>query len=341
MSRLEMHLGERSYPITVAHGALARVGELFDLKRRVLILTDSGVPQAYVRAVQAACETHKTVVLEPGEANKCPETLVRLWRTCLEAGFDRNDAVVTVGGGVIGDLGGLVAATYMRGIAFYNLPTTLLAMVDSSVGGKVAIDLDGYKNIVGAFYQPRAVLIDPDVLETLDARQFGCGMAEMIKMFACADAETFARMEQNPTGLPIADLICAALRIKMQVVEADEKESGLRRVLNFGHTVGHAVESIGAQSETPLLHGECVGIGMLALCKGEVKERIAALLAAYRLPAHFTCTETDFRVALAHDKKSTGDRITTVRVPEIGQFTLQKESLDTIVSDSREVISFL
>ena len=164
MSVLTMNLGAHSYPITVEEGALAQVGSCFSLRRRVLILTDSGVPAAYAQAVADACVEPHLVTLEPGEANKCPDTWLSVLRIMLKAGFDRGDALVAVGGGVIGDLGGFVAATYMRGIDFYNLPTTLLAMVDSSVGGKVAVDLDGYKNIVGTFYQPRAVLADPCVL---------------------------------------------------------------------------------------------------------------------------------------------------------------------------------
>ena len=259
----------------------------------------------------------------------------------LKAGFDRGDALVAVGGGVIGDLGGFVAATYMRGIDFYNLPTTLLAMVDSSVGGKVAVDLDGYKNIVGTFYQPRAVLADPCVLQTLDARQYACGMAEIIKMFATSDAAMFARLEDRSACISREELICAALRIKMAVVEADEREGGLRRVLNFGHTVGHAVESISARQPYPLLHGECVSIGMLAMTDGEVRRRLTRLLHRYDLPTAFRCGRDDLCAVLAHDKKAGADGITTVRVPEIGRFTLQKESTDDILGSCGEVISFL
>ena len=336
MSVLTMNLGAHSYPITVEEGALAQVGSCFSLRRRVLILTDSGVPAAYP-------QPHRSLrrVPEAGEANKCPDTWLSVLRIMLKAGFDRGDALVAVGGGVIGDLGGFVAATYMRGIDFYNLPTTLLAMVDSSVGGKVAVDLDGYKNIVGTFYQPRAVLADPCVLQTLDARQYACGMAEIIKMFATSDAAMFARLEDRSACISREELICAALRIKMAVVEADEREGGLRRVLNFGHTVGHAVESISARQPYPLLHGECVSIGMLAMTDGEVRRRLTRLLHRYDLPTAFRCGRDDLCAVLAHDKKAGADGITTVRVPEIGRFTLQKESTDDILGSCGEVISFL
>ena len=214
-------------------------------------------------------------------------------------------------------------------------------MVDSSVGGKVAVDLDGYKNIVGTFYQPRAVLADPCVLQTLDARQYACGMAEIIKMFATSDAAMFARLEDRSACISREELICAALRIKMAVVEADEREGGLRRVLNFGHTVGHAVESISARQPYPLLHGECVSIGMLAMTDGEVRRRLTRLLHRYDLPTAFRCGRDDLCAVLAHDKKAGADGITTVRVPEIGRFTLQKESTDDILGSCGEVISFL
>lgn len=340
MNQLTMHTDSCRYPITVSDGALSQVGERFRLDRRVLILTDSGVPEVYAQTVADACADPHLLTVPPGEKNKCPEQLFRILQTMLDAGFTRQDAVVAVGGGVIGDVGGLAAALYMRGIDFYNVPTTLLAMVDSSVGGKVAIDFCGYKNIVGTFYQPRAVLIDPCVLGTLDTRQYGCGMAEVIKMFATSDAAAFERLENQPDGFPIGERIRAALKVKMAIVEADEREGGLRRVLNFGHTVGHAVESVSADQPHPLLHGECVGIGMLALTDGEVRDRLLRLLRRYDLPTSFTCQSTALRAALMHDKKAASGGIITVRVPHIGQYTMQNERVDSIMESCREVISF-
>lgn len=339
MPTLTMNLGERAYPITVEHGALRRAGELMNLNRRVLMLTDSGVPAAYAEAVARACAEPHILTLEPGEQNKCPERLFEVLRVMVEAGFGRGDCLVAVGGGVIGDLGGFAAATYMRGITFYNVPTTLLSEVDSSVGGKVAVDFCGYKNIVGTFYQPAGVLIDPDVLETLDRRQFGCGMAEIIKMFATHDRDMFERLEDRRSPVSAVELISAALKIKMHVVEADERESGLRRVLNFGHTVGHAVETISADDPFPLLHGECVGLGMLALTEGDVRRRIERLLHRYDLPTAFRCERGQLRRAILHDKKAAGDGIVTVRVPEIGRFVFERMSADEIIERSGEVIS--
>lgn len=339
MSTLTMNLGARSYPITVEHGALRRAGELLELRRRALILTDSGVPEKYVEAVARACAEPHVLTLEPGEHNKCPERLLEVLRVMLEAGFERGDCLVAVGGGVVGDLGGFAAATYMRGITFYNVPTTLLAQVDSSVGGKVAVDFCGCKNILGSFYQPAAVLIDPDVLETLDRRQFGCGMAEIIKMLATSDAASFERLEDLSRPMSAVELIEAALRVKMSVVEQDERESGLRRVLNFGHTVGHAVESLSAGDDFPLLHGECVGIGMLAVTEGEVRRRIAHLLHRYDLPTAFRCDRARLRELMLHDKKAAAGGIVVVKVPEIGQFCLERMSADQILDKCGEVIA--
>ena len=189
MSVLHMELGANSYDITVERGALQRAGELLKLGRKVLIVTDDGVPFRYSDKIASFCKEPYVVTLPQGERNKCMSTYMLLLEKMVENNFTRNDCVVAVGGGVMGDLAGFVAASYMRGVDFYNVPTTLLSQIDSSIGGKVAVDFAGYKNLVGAFYQPKAVLIDPDVLSTLPSRQLACGMAEAVKMFATFNAE--------------------------------------------------------------------------------------------------------------------------------------------------------
>ena len=198
MSVLHMELGANSYDITVERGALNRADELLKLDRRVLIVTDDGVPKEYAEKIAAFCAEPHTVTLPMGEQNKCMKTYSDLLEVMVKNEFDRNDCVVAVGGGVMGDLAGFVASTYMRGVDFYNVPPTLLSQIDSSIGGKVAVDFAGYKNLVGAFYQPKAVLIDPNVLSTLSSRQFACGMAEAVKMFATFNAKMFEAVEKNP-----------------------------------------------------------------------------------------------------------------------------------------------
>lgn len=335
-----MDFDERSYDITVSRGAIKHASELFALDRRVLVVTDDGVPAQYSKAIADAAGEPHILTIRHGEASKCPERYLEILKFMLACGFDRHDCVVAVGGGVVGDLAGFAAATYMRGIDLYNIPTTLLSQVDSSVGGKTAIDFLGYKNVVGAFWQPKGVIVDPDVLESLDARQFACGMSEIIKMFATSDGKMFGRLEDKTQCIPVEEIITAALRIKMNVVEQDEHEAGLRRVLNFGHTIGHAIESISADEPYPLLHGECVALGMLAITKGEVRRRLMHLLHRYDLPTAFRCDESRFREVLLHDKKAQSGDITVVLVDEIGSFSLKTERVDSIIARIKGVISF-
>ena len=313
-------------PIFLERGALQKAASLLDLDRRVFLVTDDGVQGAYAAALAAQCREATVHVVPQGEASKSPETLTALLEAMLRAGLTRGDCVIALGGGVVGDLAGLAAALYMRGIDWYNVPSTLLAMVDSSVGGKTAVDLGGVKNAAGAFWQPKAVLIDPDVLATLPSRHLANGLAEAVKMALTHDAALFARFE-DPAGYgPIEDVIAACLRIKSAVVAADEREAGLRRVLNFGHTLGHGLE---AAAGGRLLHGEAVALGMLPMCAPAVRDRLLPVLDRLGLPTYvnFDLDIDKALEAIAHDKKSTGDGIEIVTVPRIGEFQFQRVSL--------------
>lgn len=318
------------YDIHIENGVLARAGELFALDRRVLVVTDEGVPAAYAAAVCAQCKSPVLVTLPQGEGSKSLARFEELLARMLAEGFTRTDVVVAVGGGVVGDLSGFVASAYMRGVDFYNIPTTLLSQVDSSVGGKTAVNLSGIKNCVGCFYPPRGVLIDPDVLRTLPPRQVAAGMAEVIKMAATFDEPFFAALEQGE--MPIGEIIARALALKERVVEEDEKESGLRRVLNFGHTIGHGIESCGG-----LYHGECVALGMLPMCSEEVRTRLLALYARYGLPTAFTGEVDRVIAALSHDKKLDGACLRTVYVPRVGSYEIRNEQLSDFAARVREV----
>ena len=307
-----------SYDITLKRNALKEVETILNIKGKALIVTDSGVPEDYVKTVASQIENSVIYTFPQGEQSKNFETYSALLKTLAENNFDRKDCVIAVGGGVTGDMAGFTAATYMRGIKFYNIPTTLLSQVDSSIGGKTAIDFLGYKNLVGAFYQPSAVIIDPEVLKTLPERQFNNGLCESIKMAATSDSELFKLLEENDAEEIIDTVIEKSLLIKKQVVEEDEKETGLRKVLNFGHTIGHAIETVTGLNE--LYHGECVALGMMFMASGEAKERIKNLLSKNNLP-----TETNFNVeavyeALHHDKKSAGTGVNVVTVKNIGEF---------------------
>lgn len=314
---LNVKTSQGNYDILIQRGGLHLAGEVFDLDRKVLVVSDSGVPEEYAMTVASQCGDAVLFIFDQGEASKCVETYIGILQTLADNCFTRTDCIVAVGGGVVGDMAGFAAATYMRGIDFYNIPTTVLSQVDSSIGGKTAIDFDGYKNLVGAFYPPRGVLIDADVLQTLPKRQIANGLAEAIKMAMTHDAGLFAALEEAADVSD--DVLYRALCIKKQVVEADEHETGLRKVLNFGHTLGHAIESV---SQT-LYHGECVALGMLPMCTPAVRERLLSLLNKWGLPTAYDGDMNSILEACRHDKKAEGDAITVVYVPEIGMYEMK------------------
>lgn len=319
--KIPVNLDSQSYDIILERGVLSRVSDEIDLDRKVLIVTDDGVPPEYAKTVAERCKDSTIVTIPMGEESKNFDEFKHLLSVMLNASFSRKDCVVAVGGGVVGDLSAFSASCYMRGIDFYNIPTTLLSQVDSSVGGKTAIDFEGVKNIVGSFYQPKKVIIDTDTLKTLDKRQIHAGLAEAIKMAANFDAELFEKIE-NSTDLDkdLEEIIKGALCIKRDVVEKDPKESGLRRVLNFGHTVGHAIESA---SEGVLLHGECVAMGMLPFCSEAVRPRLINVLKKYDLPVDTEKSSDELMPYLIHDKKKQRDVITVVCCDEIGTFRFE------------------
>lgn len=332
--RLKVGIEKRGYEVVIEEKVLDRVAEELQLNRRVLVVTDSGVPAQYAQKVAAACKKAVVETVEEGEASKSPETFIRLLSVLQQHHFTREDCVVAVGGGVVGDLSGFVAASYMRGIDFYNIPTTVLSQVDSSVGGKTGINLNGVKNSVGAFYQPRKVLMDPEVLSTLPDRQIANGLAEAVKMSLTSDAELFRLFEEIPAGQIkdikiLSDLIGRAVSIKINVVEQDEKEHGLRRILNFGHTIGHGIESACGLSE--LLHGESVAVGMMPMCSAQVRERLEAVLRKIGLPTASSADPAEVERAMVLDKKaeSTG-LVRAISVPEVGSFDIKEMSLQEL-----------
>lgn len=317
-AEVTVELGKNSYVITIQRGALSHADDYLKLDRKVLVVTDSGVPTEYAMAVAACCQSPVIVTVPQGEGSKSLPNFEMLCRTMLRHGFTRTDCVVAVGGGVVGDLAGFAASAFLRGIDFYNIPTTVLSQVDSSVGGKTAIDLDGIKNCVGAFHQPKAVLIDPDVLKTLPERQVASGLAEAVKMAVTFDESLLSLFEKGDPLSCIDRIIAASVQIKAAVVKADERESGLRRVLNFGHTIGHGIETAAG-----LYHGECVALGMLPMCSQALRPRVQAILQRLNLPTSCTASPDAVWAAIAHDKKRSGDTITVVYAPKAGSFELR------------------
>ncbi len=313
---IPLELEKDSYDIILERGCIRRAGELLDLNRKVFLVTDDGVPMEYARAVANQCREAEIVTLPQGENTKCFDSFRFLLSRMLAFGMTRRDCVIAVGGGVMGDLTGFSAACYMRGVDFYNIPTTVLSQVDSSIGGKTAIDLEGIKNIVGAFYQPKRVLIDPDTLDTLPDRQIANGLAEAVKMALCFDEPGFTLFEENVRRDCLDRIIENALRIKKRVVEEDVKEQGLRKALNFGHTLGHGIESL--HGENGLLHGECVALGMLPMCVQPVRNRLISVLEKLDLPVSCDADPDRVMAAVIHDKKAVDGKITAVTVEKAG-----------------------
>ena len=321
---VNVDLADRSYAITIQHGILQNAAEFINLNRKVLIVTDDGVPDIYAATVAKQCKKSVVVTVKQGEGSKTFPVFEKLCRTMLENDFTRHDCVVAVGGGVVGDLSGFAAACFMRGIDFYNIPTTVLSQVDSSIGGKVAINLDKIKNIIGAFYQPKAVLIDPDVLKTLPDRQIANGLSEAIKMGLTSDKDLFALFQKDDYMQNLDLIIEKSLTVKKNVVEQDEKEGGLRKILNFGHTIGHAFES---NNFGNLYHGECVALGMLYMCSDSVRAELIPVLKRVGLPTEIKYDKELIIEALKHDKKSADDSISVIYVPEIGKFEINNKTI--------------
>lgn len=333
-----MNLGDDSYDIVVERGILARANEYLNLDRRVLVVTDSGVPAEYARIVAEQCKNGIICTVDEGEESKSIDSFSRLLQAMLDNGFSRKDCVVAVGGGVVGDLSGFAASAYMRGIDFYNIPTTLLSQIDSSIGGKTAVNFGGVKNIVGAFYQPKKVLIDPELLKTLPERQISNGLAEAIKMSLTSDKELFDIFESKDIESSIDEIILRSLNIKKSVVEEDEKESGIRKILNFGHTVGHGIESA-AQGE--LYHGECVALGMIPMCAESIRSRVIEVLKRCGLYRTLEYDWNKISEVAFHDKKADGGRVTVVTIPDIGCFEMKEMSCGEVIEISKKILEDL
>jgi|TARA_B100001142_G_scaffold142480_1_gene143650 3-dehydroquinate synthase len=269
----ELFAGQRKnkYKILISKEAISRknIAPLLKEHKKTLIITDDGVPQKIVKKVTAACKPSTKVfeiILQQGEKAKSIQNFQKILNFLVESNFDRTDLIIAVGGGVVGDISGYVASSYLRGIPFIQIPTTLLAQVDSSVGGKTAINISAGKNLVGAFYNPKGVIIDTSVLKTLSNREFKAGLAEVIKYALIKNKSLFSLLKRHPKEILlmhhkiIEEIIFASIHTKAQIVTQDEKENGIRAILNFGHTFGHAIEAHGKYKK--ILHGEAVAKGM-------------------------------------------------------------------------------
>ncbi len=319
-----------SYDVVIENGIINNVSNFIDANRKILIISDSGIPNQYIHCIENQFSDHNTFVLDSGENSKNYLNYQKILQVMLENNYDRKSAIIAIGGGVVGDLAGFVAATYMRGIDFYNIPTTFLSQIDSSIGGKTAINFMGFKNIVGAFYQPKCVLIDPSTLKTLSKRQLNSGLVEAIKMALLKDKSLFELIENSSDVLCDAqEIITKSLLIKKEIVELDEKEKGIRKILNFGHTIGHAIESL---SNGELLHGECVGIGMLYMAKTKIKNKISLLLNKFNLPTMVNYSKKEIIEFIKHDKKTFGNKIDIIYLHDVEQYEIKTLPINEFVS---------
>ena len=334
METLRMELGENSHDIYIGRDLLRKADGFLDLNRKVLIVTDDGVPEAYSRAIASQAKEPFIVTFKAGEASKNLDNWQHLLKVMLEEEFSRKDCVTAVGGGVIGDMAGFAASSYMRGVTFYNCPTTTLSQVDSSIGGKVAVDFEGIKNMVGAFYQPAAVLIDIDTLKTQNSREYANGLAEAVKTGLIGDARLFELLENGDGHGSIEEIIHRCLLVKKRVVEQDQHEAGLRKILNFGHTLGHAVE---ASADGRYLHGEAVGIGMVPMCHPDIRERLIRTLKKYELPVLGEFDRQQAEKILVHDKKNAGGMVDAVYVETIGTAEIRPCPVQTLMAALKEV----
>lgn len=335
---VRVNLGERSYDIAIGSGLLPGLGESCRsvvAGKRVLLVADATVDGLYGNRADASLaaagfEVVRAVV-PAGEESKSGAHYLALLEKAAAAALDRHACVVALGGGVVGDLAGFVAATYLRGVSFVQVPTTLLAMVDSAVGGKTGINLPQGKNLVGAFHQPALVVCDTDLLRTLSEREFAAGLAEVIKYGIIYDAGLFAQLERDMEGLEddhaaLAGIIARSCAIKAEVVGQDEREAGLRAILNFGHTLGHALEKVAGYGM--FLHGEAVGVGMAYAARLSARvqglpedqvQRIVDLIRRAGLPVKAPrLAWADLRRAMDVDKKSRGGQPRFVLAERIG-----------------------
>jgi 3-dehydroquinate synthase len=351
MKSIRVNLSANSYNIHIDKGLLEGIGDILVKEKRpckTLLVTDKNIERVYGDVVSKSLSRNKfdvrLVSLKPGEDQKTLETALMLYDACFDHKLDRNSLIVALGGGVVGDISGFVAATFMRGIPFIQVPTSLLAQVDSSIGGKVAVNHPRGKNMIGSFYQPMAVFVDTDTLSTLPATELVAGLVEVIKYGVIRDAGLFTFIENSLYDIlqlnydALLRIIATSCQIKADVVEEDEKETHLRAILNYGHTVGHAIETL--TNYTRYRHGEAVAMGMLYATKIAIEmgltvttvlERQLFLIKRLGLPLHIGLEPKDIIRTLYTDKKAIAGKLRFVLPVKIGEVVISDQVTEDVL----------
>ena len=327
---MNIQLAERTSRIYIERDCRLHLEKYISLDCKVMVITDEGVPKQYHEEVLKQCKNGYLFVAKQGEETKSLEVYEQILQKLLALDFSRKDLIIALGGGVIGDLSGFVAGTFKRGMRFASIPTTTLSQIDSSIGGKVAVNMGEVKNVVGTFYHPEVVLIDLNTLSTLPERHYNNGLVEAVKAGLIGDAELFELFEKTEhIENDLEEIIVRALRVKKNVVEQDEKEENLRKILNFGHTIGHAIESI--YHLEGYYHGECVGIGMMMILeKEEIWERLRKVLCKLNVPLSADYDVEEVIHFIKKDKKANGKYVTVVQLDKVGEAKLLPIEIESL-----------
>lgn len=329
MEIIEVNLGSNSYKIYIEKGILEKINKYVNLNRRVMIITDDGVPKEYYKKLLSMCKKGHIYLLKSGENSKNIINYEKILKKMLDNNFNRGDLIISLGGGVVGDLGGFVASTYMRGIDFINIPTTTMAQIDSSIGGKNGINFYNSKNMIGSFYHPKGVFIDINFLETLSKRDFYNGLVEGVKAGIIGDKFLFEIFEKKDIIENIEEIIKRSILVKKNIVEQDEKEKDKRMLLNLGHTIGHGLESYFGLQE--LLHGECVAIGMLKVVENkDLAQRIKKIFNKMGIKNNVLYDKEEVFKLVKNDKKITDEKINIIKVKDIELVRIEKIEISQI-----------
>jgi len=326
MKTIEINIPNKEYKVHINSGLLYDIDKYIDVLREIVIVTDDFIPKEYLKILKTKISNPLIFEVPMGETSKSIDTAYAIINEMIKENVSRGALIIALGGGVIGDLTGFIASIYMRGIDFVQIPTTLLSQIDSSVGGKVGINSENMKNSIGAFYQPKVVLIDPNTLNTLSEKEFSNGMAEMIKYGLIADKSLFYDILEKDVKEDIEYYISKCVEIKRNVVVNDEFDTGIRQLLNFGHTIGHAIEQ---DSKYELLHGEAVSVGMnLMSLNTDYHKDLVNILNKYSLPLSYKYDLETIYNFIKTDKKVKNNKLNIIVIEEIGNGLIKTIDLE-------------